>query len=1117
MPRRVLLRSLVAFFVFLVLTPLTPWQRSALGGNGKIDNDGTIDLQFKFDFVPSLIDVADAKAALQKASEILCDATDGQARIENVRLTSQGTVLTDMRNYETLFADIRFLPVEGRSNANLGGLGVSNWRVALYRNALDGDTIAHELGHYVFSLRDEYAEEEKCFGPCFDGSVDERNHCIMQINYAGVRGDVACSPGAEFCSDDADCAPGSTCEATLVSEFCTAGNHDPLQSEVPDDGMCGSPDPPCSNCSGRWNSTTMLYEQTGHSERYGESCWETLERLFPFMTAPSGLPDEAAPTNCFLPINFTDALAGRDEYILVVDRSGSMAQPVEPGSLETRLDYAKAAVRAFIDIHGETSGTTAGLESFATAARLDFDLAEIRFTQGADGLRDAVDALEAFGLTATGSALQLAANVFRGSAQQAPARTIVLLSDGQTNIGPDPVATARALQDQLGVSILTVPIGAEADRAALAELAGIAGGKTIDGLTGAELPAVYGEIAAYLRAEALVLSRTPSAVSLGIVEGGGSAPFTIRAFASRVVDYLLRPWLPDARAQGVLPVSETFEIPVEPGANRLTVLLSSRNPDVTTWGPDFTLSGPGGETIDQDDQTGAVRSDPYYRVIIVDEPSPGTWTFEVSAVSSTPQHSYVQAQIGNPLPNCLVSADPRIVPSGASTRIFAEASYLTDLEGAITFEGTVRRPDGSEVALTFARDLDTNENSAEFNAFVGRGLYEATVTCKVEAGATPKRGESIFDGPEVPDILVEPFERTATVSFFLDSPDLPPCTVADCDGDGIPNDLEGSDDQDGDGLPCDRDTDCDGDDVSDADEGTGDSDGDGTPDFQDPDADDDCLPDGADPNPTIPDDPICGDGLLCPAEECDASVDDAACPGLCAPPGAEDECTCRPRDHYKCYKTRQVGGLFGSRDVTLEDQFTATTSRVHKPRRLCNPVDKDGEGIDDPTAHLMCYKLQEPRGAKQDVVVENQFGVQALTVTRPDSLCIPAEKDGVPSELQIDHFKCYKVRRAKGAAKFASPEVVLEDQFETKDTLVVRPRFLCNPVDKNGEGILDPESHLVCYRIEDVPGQPRFRRTAVEVMDQFADQDLKALRGDCRQSSFLCVPSTKRLAGEVAP
>jgi hypothetical protein len=50
-----------------------------------------------------------------------------------------------------------------------------------------------------------------------------------------------------------------------------------------------------------------------------------------------------------------------------------------------------------------------------------------------------------------------------------------------------------------------------------------------------------------------------------------------------------------------------------------------------------------------------------------------------------------------------------------------------------------------------------------------------------------------------------------------------------------------------------------------------------------------------------------------------------------------------------------------------------------------------------------------------------------------------------------------------------------------------------------------------------VPGQPRFRRTAVEVMDQFADQDLKALRGDCRQSSFLCVPSTKRLAGEVAP
>ena len=161
----------------------------------------------------------------------------------------------------------------------------------------------------------------------------------------------------------------------------------------------------------------------------------------------------------------------------------------------------------------------------------------------------------------------------------------------------------------------------------------------------------------------------------------------------------------------------------------------------------------------------------------------------------------------------------------------------------------------------------------------------------------------------------------------------------------------------------------------------------------------------------------------------------------------------------------------------------------------------------------MCYKIKEPRFQKEDVIVENQFGQLALTVTRPDSLCVPAEKDGVPSDLNINHFKCYKVREMRGAPAFTPPDDVdLEDQFETKLTRVIRPKFLCNPVDKNGEGIRNAEAHLTCYRIKDSPGQPRFQRRQVDIEDQFAQQDLKAVRGDCRASSYLCVPSSKRIA-----
>jgi endoglycosylceramidase len=233
------------------------------------------------------------------------------------------------------------------------------------------------------------------------------------------------------------------------------------------------------------------------------------------------------------------------------------------------------------------------------------------------------------------------------------------------------------------------------------------------------------------------------------------------------------------------------------------------------------------------------------------------------------------------------------------------------------------------------------------------------------------------------------------------------------------------------------------------------------------------------------------------------------------PNQAEHTITVQPttRDHFKCYKTRQVGQRFASRDVTLEDQFVTTNTTVVKPRRFCNPADKDGEGIGDPTAHVMCYKIKEPRFERRKVVVENQFGEQTLTVTRPDTLCLPAEKDAVPSDLNINHFKCYKVREAKGTPKFAPPhDVDLGDQFETKVTRVMRPKYLCTPVATDGQGIPDPEGHLMCYKIKDAPGQPRFQRQEIDIEDQFAEQDLKTVRGDCRRSTFLCVPSTKRIA-----
>ena len=128
----------------------------------------------------------------------------------------------------------------------------------------------------------------------------------------------------------------------------------------------------------------------------------------------------------------------------------------------------------------------------------------------------------------------------------------------------------------------------------------------------------------------------------------------------------------------------------------------------------------------------------------------------------------------------------------------------------------------------------------------------------------------------------------------------------------------------------------------------------------------------------------------------------------------------RGLDHFKCYKLQQssVPNVVLP-DVTLVDPFGTTQARVISPYRFCNPVDKNMEGIGDPTAHLNCYTITTPGQPfrHQFVTVEDQFGEQHLTLFRPDSLCVPAEKDGVMSALNIDHFKCYRVERTIGSAR----------------------------------------------------------------------------------------------------
>jgi len=140
----------------------------------------------------------------------------------------------------------------------------------------------------------------------------------------------------------------------------------------------------------------------------------------------------------------------RASIMLVTDHSRSMsATDVEPN----RLAAAQRAARAFLD--KLPSQVRVGAVAFSDAP----DAVQAPSSDH-DDARRIVDGQIADGATDTGDALQVAIDALRNDRQNGkrPPSAIVLLSDGKTTTGNDPVPIARTA-GQLKIPIYTVALG----------------------------------------------------------------------------------------------------------------------------------------------------------------------------------------------------------------------------------------------------------------------------------------------------------------------------------------------------------------------------------------------------------------------------------------------------------------------------------------------------------------------------------------------------------------------------------------------------------------------------------------------------------------------------------
>lgn len=195
---------------------------------------------------------------------------------------------------------------------------------------------------------------------------------------------------------------------------------------------------------------------------------------------------------------------GRAAVMLVTDKSASMrATDVRP----ERITAIRRAARRFLD--DVPDEVKVGSVAFDSRVRR---IEAPRIQRAA--VRESIDALEASGGTATGDALEASMRSLertRGPRGRNPA-ALVLLSDGFSTSGADPIAVARKLKRR-GIRVYTVALGTQAgtieveradgststrdvppDRSSLREIASITGGRAYSVGDRVKLEEIYGRL-----------------------------------------------------------------------------------------------------------------------------------------------------------------------------------------------------------------------------------------------------------------------------------------------------------------------------------------------------------------------------------------------------------------------------------------------------------------------------------------------------------------------------------------------------------------------------------------------------------------------------------------------
>ncbi len=377
----------------------------------------------KFNMVVSLqyhTDAADLiswQGVFQRASEVLFNATNGKHQLGNINvcLDSAGGAIADMW-------------ILGKPGTAASGgysvLGTTGVHMTVNYDERLPLVIVHEIGHYVYGLRDEYLRPGAVPGLCLG---HDRN------------GD----PNSDACIMEATETDGDVYNATTK-----AWNHGTITRF----------------CSSDHNGTSPY-----QNLQLGVSCWQTMTTAYADLLPTPVTPQEVAPAGIRAGQVSWVVLNSTERFVLVIDSSSSMRGD--------KLDEAKFGADWWVD--SALIGDQLAIVSLSDTVTTDI-LHQINSNQDRSPLHTRIGSIIAGGGASIGSGLRAAYQILSSAGPRTVTESIVLLTDGRQNTdeGPDEVAPDDVLPDLTtrGVRVYTIGIGSDVEPVLLQHIATATGG-----------------------------------------------------------------------------------------------------------------------------------------------------------------------------------------------------------------------------------------------------------------------------------------------------------------------------------------------------------------------------------------------------------------------------------------------------------------------------------------------------------------------------------------------------------------------------------------------------------------------------------------------------------------